>query len=261
MTISTIINNKKSRKILKKISVLLFWIVVWQTVSLIVGREILVASPLRVFQRLVELSITIDFWKITLMSLFRVMSGFIIGIVLGLITAALTFKIKAFYILLSPFLTVIRVTPIASFIILALVWMRNGSVPVFISFLIVLPIIWSGVSTGLESVDRQLYETAVMYGFSPLKFIKILYLPSVVPFFKTASINAVGLAWKTGVAAEVLCTPAFSIGRRIYESKLYLETTDLYAWTAALIIISLIIEHIIRTVMLFGRRNVEYSDR
>ncbi len=247
--ILSIIKSDKLYNLIRKVSVLLFWLAVWETAAIIIGRELLVVSPLRVAVRLIELSVTVNFWVITGMSLLRVMTGFIFGMICGVITAALTYRIKLLHNLLAPMLTVIRVTPIASFIILALVWMRNGSVPIFISFLIVLPIIWSGVSSGLESLDRQLYETAVMYGFTPIKFIKKLYIPSVMPFFKSASINAVGLAWKTGVAAEVLCTPAFSIGRQIYESKLYLETTDLFAWTAALIIISLIIENLIKTAV------------
>ena len=245
----SIIKSDKLPDFIRKAFVLVFWLAVWEAAALLIGRELLVVSPLRVAVRLFELSVTAKFWMVTAMSLLRVMSGFLIGNVSGIIIAALTFRIKPLHNLLAPLLTVIRVTPIASFIILALVWMKNGVVPVFISFLIVLPIIWSGVSAGLGAVDRQLYETAVMYGFSTGKLIFKLYIPSVMPFYKTASINAVGLAWKTGVAAEVLCTPVFSIGRQIYESKLYLETADLFAWTAALIIISLIIEHLIKKVV------------
>lgn len=245
----SIIKSDKLPGFLRKVFVTVFWLAVWEFSALLIGRELLVASPLRVAVRLFELSATGNFWIVTAISLLRVLSGFLIGNVSGIIVAALTFRIKPLHHLLAPLLTVIRVTPIASFIILAIVWMKNGLVPVFISFLIVLPIIWSGVSAGLGSVDRQLYETAVMYGFTTRKMIFKLYIPSIMPFYKTAMINAVGLAWKTGVAAEVLCTPAFSIGRQIYESKLYLETVDLFAWTAALIIISLIIEHLIKKVV------------
>jgi NitT/TauT family transport system permease protein len=245
----SIIKSNKLRSVIKKASVLLFWLAVWEAAALAVGRELLIASPFRVAARLTELAVTYDFWMATGMSLLRIMSGFIIGVITGVQTAAVTYRIKLLHDLLTPLLTIIRVTPIASFIILTLVWIENGSVPVFISFLMVLPIVWSGVTAGLESVDRSLAEVAVMYGFSPFKKLTRLYIPSVMPFFRTAVINAVGLAWKTGVAAEVLCTPVFSIGRQLYESKLYLETTDLFAWTVALILISLVIEKLIHNAM------------
>lgn len=245
----SIIKSNKLRGVIKKALVLLFWLAVWEAAALAVGRELLIASPFRVAARLTELVVTGDFWTATTMSLLRIMSGFISGVITGVLTAALTFRIKLLHNLLAPLLTVIRVTPIASFIILTLVWIENGSVPIFISFLMVLPIVWSGVSAGLESVDNSLAEVAVMYGFKPFKILTKLYIPSVMPFFRTAIINAVGLAWKTGVAAEVICTPVFSIGRQLYESKLYLETTDLFAWTVALILISLVIERLIRAAM------------
>lgn len=245
----SIIKSDKLRGVIKKALVLLFWLAVWEAAALAVGRELLIASPFRVAVRLTELAVTGDFWTATGMSLLRVMSGFILGVITGVLTAVLTYRVKPLHNLLAPLITVIRVTPIASFIILTLVWIEKGRVPIFISFLMVLPIVWSGVSAGLESVDISLAEVAVMYGFTPLKILTKLYIPSVMPFFRTAIINAVGLAWKTGVAAEVICTPVFSIGRQLYESKLYLETTDLFAWTVALILISLVIERLIRTAM------------
>ena len=244
--------------IIRNASVLTFWVAVWQIVALIIGRELLIPSPLRVVLRLADFSVSEKFWAMTAVSLFRVMSGFLWGVASGILTAALTFRFRALHNLISPLLTVIRVTPIASFIILALVWMSSGVVPVFISFLIVLPIVWSGVSAGLESVDHSLAETALMYNITGYKLMTKLYIPSVMPFFRTSVINAIGFAWKTGVAAEVLCVPAFSIGKQIYEAKLYLETVDLFAWTAALVIISLIIEQLLKFAIRMTESKIEY---
>ncbi|MDD4773597.1 MAG: ABC transporter permease subunit [Eubacteriales bacterium] len=240
---------KKAAGIIKNACVLLFWLAVWQTAALIIGRELLIPSPLKVALQLAEFAVSGEFWVMIFVSLMRVMGGFLLGVVSGILTAALAFRFRVIHALIAPLLTVIRVTPVASFIILALVWMSSGFVPIFIAFLIVLPIVWSGVTAGLESVDRSLAETAFMYNFTRHKLLTKLYIPSVMPFFKTSVINAIGFAWKTGVAAEVLCVPAFSIGKQIYEAKLYLETVDLFAWTAALIVISLIIENILKIAM------------
>lgn len=245
----SIIKSNKLRGLINKISVFIFWLALWEAAALAVDRELLVPSPLRVAVRLSELSVTADFWQSASLSLLRITGGFIIGLLTGILTAAITYRIKPLHNLISPIITVIRTTPIASFIILALVWIGNEIVPLFISFLMVFPIIWNGVTAGLESVDPGLAEVAVIFGFSPLKKLTKLYIPSVMPFLSAAVINAVGLSWKTGVAAEVLCTPEFSIGRRLYESKLYLETVDLFAWTAAIVAISLLIEILIKAAV------------
>ena len=53
------------------------------------------------------------------------------------------------------------------------------------------------------------------------------------------------MGWKAGIAAEVLTVPPLSIGKNIFEAKLYLETTELFAWTLTVILLSLVIERIL----------------
>ena len=69
-----------------------------------------------------------------------------------------------------------------------------------------------------------------------------LRLPSLSPYFLSACRSAIALAWKAGIAAEVLCVPTRSIGRAIYEGKTYLMTEELFAWTFLVVIISVLIE-------------------
>ena len=72
--------------------------------------------------------------------------------------------------------------------------------------------------------------------------LRYLWIPSALPTFITSEKTSIGLAWKAGVAAEVLCTPKMSIGKQLYESKLYMETVDVFTWTIAVIVISVVIE-------------------
>ena len=139
-------------------------------------------------------------------------------------------------------MNVVRSTPVASFIILALVWMNKRSVPVFTSFLMVMPIVWSNISTGINSTDKELLEMSKAYKVPKRKIISKVYVPSVMPEVYNSVTTGLGFAWKSGVAAEVLSTPLNSIGTELYNSKVYLETTDLFAWTAVIIIMSAILE-------------------
>lgn len=228
----------------------LLWIAVWEIVALCVDREVLVPTPFRVAARLWELMKTADFWQTVAFSILRITAGFLAGVLLGTLTGILTAKIPLSDGLLSPLLTVIRATPVASFIILALVWMGKDAIPVFISFLMVFPIMQSHVATGVRAVSPQLLEMAHVYRVPPLRRVKALYLPAVLPNFSAGCRTCLGLAWKAGVAAEVISLPVRSIGRQLYYSKLYLETVDVFAWTVTVIVLSLLIEKLLSALLL-----------
>jgi len=248
---------EKLKPAVKILAAALFWIAVWAAASFFTGKEILLPSPFRVLERLGELILLPDFHKTVFLSLFRILTGYGAGIILGILFAVLTFSSKIASVLLSPFFTVIKATPVASIIILALVWIGKESVPSLTAGLMVLPVICANVSAGLENVPKDLIEVTKVYRFPIRQRICTLYIPSILPVFTANAKNALGLAWKAGVAAEVLCTPKFSIGGQIYTSKLYLESVDLFAWTLTVIIMSLILEYAMSKIPLFpsGKRN------
>lgn len=230
---------------IKKVLTVLFWFGVWAGLAAAVQAPLLLPSPAAVFVRLFSLVQQPDFWKIIGLSIFRIMMGVLCAILLGIILSILTCKFQLLETLLSPLLTVIKATPIASFIILILIWIGRGRVPAVITGLIVLPVVWNNVSAGIRGIDRTLLEMADLYRLSSVIKLRRIYVPSIMPYFLSAIKTAIGIGWKAGIAAEVLTVPAHSIGKMIYESKLYLETTDLFAWTLVVILISLFIEKII----------------
>ena len=234
--------TQRGRNILNNAAAVLFWIAVWQLLSLLVGKPLLLPGPWAVLRRLGELLVTADFWRQTLTSLLRVLGGIVSGAALGVLLAALTCRSRAADALLSPLLTVIKSTPVASFTILVLLWIDRDGVPVFISALMVLPVVWANVCAGIRGTDGLLLEMARVYRLPPAKVLTRIYVPSVLPHFRAACRAALGFGWKAGIAAEVLTVPRAAIGRMIYESKLYLETTDLFAWTLAVILLSLALE-------------------
>ena len=148
-----------------------------------------------------------------------------------------------------PLLTVVRSTPVASFIILALVWIKRDNVAIFIAFLMVLPILWGNVSRGIAECDRDLLEMAHVFRFSKKDMLRKVYLPSVRPYFFAGCSTALGLSWKAGVAAEVLSLPRHALGSELYYSKIYLETPTLFAVTLVVILLSVVLEFILRLIL------------
>ena len=236
---------------------MLFWLAVWQCAAFFVGKEVLIPSPAQVFSRLWQLAGQAVFWLTAISSLGRVVLGFAAALAIGVVLAVLTAASRICRALLQPLVSVIRATPVASFIILALVWLPNARVPVFISFLTVVPIVWANVESGIVQTDRGLLEMAKMYRFSRARTLRDVYVPSVRPYFLSAFTTGLGFAWKSGIAAEVIANTKNSIGGQIYGAKIYLETADLFAWTLAVIALSMILEKLLVFLVLWltGRRN------
>lgn len=239
MTASSI--KSKLKKVLQGIAVLFFWLFIWEIISLWVGNGLIFSSPVSTLASLGALVCDGGFWIICARSLLRMLTGFLFGVLFGTVCAALSVN-RVFSALFSPLMSTVRCVPVASFIILTWYFLSRDDVPVFTAFLIVTPVMWVNVRKGIESVGSGLREVAQVYDFSPLKRFQMLYAPAVLPYFSAGLSASLGLAWKSCIAAEVLCRPDKSIGNEIFLSKSYLETPVLFAWTSVVVIFSMILE-------------------
>lgn len=219
-----------------------FWLLCWHFIAQRIQMSLLLPSPAETFRTLGNIVAHADFWRITLASLLRIFSGFAMAVIVGSLLGALT----AFVPVARPFIAlpmnIIKATPVASFVILALVWLSSQQLSLFICFLMVLPLVWSNVETGFLQVDESLLEMAYVYRFSNKTILQSIYFPALKPFLVNALLLGFGYAWKSGVAAEVLGLPQWGIGTKLYQSKIYLETPELFAWTVVVIVISLLAE-------------------
>ena len=239
-----------------------FWLGVWQLCALLVdrsmggrGNELLLPYPATVLAALTHLAGTGEFWESVLLSLLRVLAGLVVGAGLGGLAAALTCASAWADWLLSPAIRVVRAAPVASFILLVLLWTGRDRVPVVIVALMVLPVVWDSLSQGIRATDAQWLELARAYRFSRWKTVRLIYLPGLRPHLSAALTTATGLAWKSGVAAEVLCLPSTALGTEIYQTKYYLEIPELFAWTGVAVALSLLLEHLLRRALArWGRR-------
>ena len=245
-------HNKKALSVLKGVAVALFWLAVWWVLALAVNKQLLLPSPLEVGERFCALIVQGEFWVITVSSLLRVLAGFALGMVVGLAMAILMHKSKIIFALFSPFIKAVRATPVASFIILALVWITSGRLPVFISFLMVLPVAWANATSGIENTDKQLLEMAAIFKVKTWRVWVDIYLPSLRPYLLAAATTGLGLAWKSGITAEVIASPKFAIGSELQSAKVYLETPDIFVWTIVVVFLSIVLEKLLLRLLRKG---------
>lgn len=216
----------------------LFWFVVWQVAAMLLGQELLLVSPVSAVGRLLELLPTAGFLRSVAFSSGRILGGFALGLASGTALALLAGKIRFVRTLLSPLITAVKAVPVASITVLALVWVSSRNLSVLVTFLIALPVVYSNMLESLDSLDPKLTEMAGLYHISGWRRFAGVYLSQLLPGFRSAAKLAIGLSWKSGAAAEVIGIPSGSIGEKLYEAKVYLETADLFAWTIAVILLS-----------------------
>ena len=227
----------------------LFWLLVWQGAAMALAAayphgSLLLASPADVLLRLWQLAGTAAFWQTVARSAARIFGGFLLSTALAVLLAALAAWKCRFRELMAPLVAVIKAVPVASFIILALVWLNSRSLSLFISALMVFPPVYLNVLEGICRTDRQLLEMAQVFRVPFGRRLRGIYLPQVMPYFRTAVSLGLGLCWKAGAAAEVIGLPDGSIGERLYTAKVYFQTPDLFAWTVTIVAVSALLERL-----------------
>lgn len=234
------ISNKKN--LFKKIYVSIFWILIWYVVSIIIDNTLLLPSPLDVVKSLVNLLGTKDLYLSVGNTFMRIVLGFFLGSIFGIVLSIFSYRFNLFRDLVGPVISIIKATPIASIIILALVWINSKDLSVFIVFLMVLPTMYTNILEGLDSTDKKMLEMAKVFKVKGYRLIRYIYFPSIKPYLIAASSLGLGLSWKAGVAAEVIGLPSKTIGESLYVSKIYLNTPELFAWTVLVVMISFVFE-------------------
>lgn len=218
---------------------LAFWLVVWQLLAAAVGHGgLFLATPAQTLKALWTLLPTGSFWRRIGFSALRILSGFLLAVIFGVLLGALCSRSEAVRVLISPAMQAIRAMPVASFVILALLWVRSANLSVVVSFTHVLPMIFAGTMSGIADTDRKLLEMAKVFRLPLLRRLRYIWLPGVFPSLCESCIAAMGMCWKSGVSAEVIGLPDHSIGDALYRAKITISTPEVFAWTLVIVVVS-----------------------
>jgi len=238
---------------IRGISIIGFWIMVWQITYFGVGKEVLIPSPFHTFQKLFEMIQEKAFYVQVAYTMYRVCMGVIISFIIGVIAALASYFNQLIKDILHPLVLLFKSTPVMAVIILALLWVNSSEVPILVCFLMCFPIVYTNVLTGLSSVDQSLIEMTRVYKVKRRFIIKDIYMPHVSTYIKSALSLSVGLAWKVVIAAEVVAVPKYAMGYNLLTAKIYLETQEVFAWVIVIVILSSLCENLVKK-LLEGRK-------
>ena len=230
---------------LRQAAILLFWMAVWQMAACFIDNSIILVGPAETLQALLRLLPDPEFWLSIAGSFGKISCGFLLALFAGIAAGSAACRFPLLRDFLEPAVTLMKSVPVASFVILALIWTGSQHLAVLISFLVVFPILYVNTLAGLQSADIRLLEMARVFRVRPLRRVRFIYLPALLPYLSGGCRVALGMSWKSGVAAEVIGLPSHSIGEHLYMSKIYLETDGLFAWTIVIIGISVLTERLV----------------
>ena len=253
------INNSKYTNLIRfslYVSSIILWIIIWHFAALHIDKEIFLPTPKHVFDVLMHNLLPSETFRLSVISsLWNIGYGFLIGLACGLILAILASISYLIEVFLWLPVKIIKTVPVASFVILSLLWINSKDLAIFIPAIIVLPTIYINTLTGIKETNSKLLDMAKIFKIPFLKRIFSIYIPSTLPYFLSASSLAVGMAWKSGVAAEIIGLAKNTIGNELYKSKLYFMTAELFAWTIVIVLLSIMCELLIKSIIkLFNKK-------
>ena len=239
---------------LKKAAIILFWLAVWEVADRLIDNRLVLAGPVRTLQALGEQVMKPNFWMISLASTARIAAGFLMSFTAGVGLALVAYRVRIVREFVDPIISLLRTLPIVSFIIMLLIWVGPQNLTMFLAFFIVLPLIYTNVLSGFESVDPQMLEMARVFRLSPWRTFMYVYRPAVMPFLASSCKISLGMSWKSGIMAEVLAMPEPSIGKQMNTARTFLDTPDLFAWTVVVMLLSLAFEQLFMQLVKLAAR-------
>lgn len=234
--------NNIVKKIAITITAICFWLLVWHFLSLKINSSIFLPSPEATYKALIRIGKRAGFWQTIFNTFSKIAKGFLLALIAGTFLAIISSFVKIIDVLVSPFMRLLKTVPVASFIILALLWVKSDKLSVLISFVMVTPVVYINILQSFDNVDNNLLEMADIFNVGLLRRLRFIYVPALVSGFMSACKIGLGFCFKAGIAAEIIGLPFQSIGSELYKSKLYLMTDELFAWTVVIVLMSVFFE-------------------
>lgn len=234
--------KRGAKEYLKTALIVLFWLAAWEAADRIINNRLILSGPLHIIEALIRQIQQPDFLAICGATFLRITVGFLLSFAAGFGLAMLCYRFKALRDFLEPVMVMLKTIPLISFVIMLLIWVGNQALTIYLSFLIVLPLVYTNTLAGMMSVNAEMLEMSETFQLSPWKKFLYIYRPAFMPHLISSCKVSLGMSWKFGIMAEVLGTPKPSIGREMYAAKTYLQTANLFAWTVVVIVLSFLFE-------------------
>lgn len=242
-------NNKEKKRPGRAGLTGLLWLAIWQAAAAAAGSGLLLPGPVDTVRALAELLVTGEFYLNIAWTVFRCIIAMGLSFGAGVIFAWCAYRCSAVRSLLSLPVAFFKAVPVMAIIIYVILLADSDWVAVIVCFFMCFPIVYTNILAGLDALSGEYLEVADIYGLKPGQTIRLIYWPGILPQIKASISLIAGLSWKAVVAAEVLSIPKYSLGYEMMNSKYYLETDDLFAYIAVIVVLSLAFEKLVKLAL------------
>ena len=222
-----------------------FWLAVWVFAAALVAQPLILPGPGAVVVALLRLVCDANTWAILVGSGARILGGLALAAICGGVLAGVSVRSRTFARLVAPALSFVKATPVACVVVLLLIWLGSARVSIAAVFLMALPGVYFSLVEGLAQVDKPLEQMFRLHGVRGWRLFCAHTWREVLPFVLSCARAVIGMSWKAGVAAELIGMAAGTVGERIYQAKLLIETADLLAWTVLVVAASWACERVL----------------
>ena len=226
-------------------------IILWVFLSRVVNNDVIFPSIKSTVVSLIKIVGEPNFFSIIKYTLIRTLIGFLFSLFLSILMGIIASVSKVIYNMMIPILNFLNSIPTIAIIVLALIWLNNQLVPLFVGFVMVFPILYETVLNSILNVDKDIIEMAQLYKVSKISIIKHIYIPSILYNLSLIFTSVLGINLKMVIAGEVMAQPNFAIGSNLQLQRMYLNTSGVFAWIIIILLISKFFDYMVRGIRYF----------
>lgn len=225
-----------------------FFLIIWEGVTLYIDNSLLFPRVSEIFLSLKNLVASGDFILILWNTLSRFFISIVFSLILAIIFSVASYRYEVISFLLFPFIIFLRAVPTIAIIIVVLIWSSVERVPIVVGMLILFPILYESILGGIKNVDKNLLKMSKVFKVSTKRVVRDIYIPSIYYSISSNIPSYMGLTFKVIIAGEVLSQESLSIGGEIFINKIYLESSNIFAWIIVVIVLNYFLEKGLKTI-------------
>lgn len=225
-----------------------FFLIIWEGVALYIDNSLLFPRVSEIFLSLKNLVASGDFILILWNTLSRFFISIVFSLILAIIFSVASYRYEVISFLLFPFIIFLRAVPTIAIIIVVLIWSSVERVPIVVGMLILFPILYESILGGIKNVDKNLLKMSKVFKVSTKRVVRDIYIPSIYYSISSNIPSYIGLTFKVIIAGEVLSQESLSIGGEIFINKIYLESSNIFAWIIVVIVLNYLLEKGLKTI-------------
>jgi NitT/TauT family transport system permease protein/taurine transport system permease protein len=234
------------RTLLLTVASLLMAFLIWQFLSTVLFNPFLIPPPLEVFRTAIPMILSGEILADVTISMSRVLVGFVVGSLMGIVGGVLLGRIRLLHDLFDPIIELLRYLSPTAMIPIAVIWFGIGELSkYFLIFWGTLFIVLINTIAGVWRAPIARQRAAECLGANHLQIFLLVIIPSSVPYIVTGMRVAMASSFMSIIPAEILAADS-GICYLLQKSSMLLQTNRIFVALLTICILGFVVDRIFR---------------